>query len=101
MGTLTGLFNSMGLSTFIPSVFSIIDINSERSFYYIILSAINENIIPLLNSESTVSAFIPPVYYIYNLPSSKSEGLRSFSLGEKRVPYKSGSRYNAHFNTSR
>jgi predicted permease len=101
MRTLINLFNNIGLSTFISSVFLIIDINFERLSYCIILFAINKDVIPLLNSESTVSAFIPPVYYIYNFSSSKSERLRSFSLGEKRVSYKPRSKYNAHFNVPR
>jgi hypothetical protein len=86
---------------FILFVFLTIDINSEKLFYYIILSAINKSIISLLNSEFTVSVSVPPIYYIYNLPSFKPEELRSFSLNEKRAPYRPGSKYNAHFNTSR
>jgi hypothetical protein len=101
MGTLTGLFNNMGLSTFIPSVFSIIDINFGGSFYCIILFAINGGVIPPLNSEFIVSAFVPLICCTHNLPSSKSEELRSFSLGEKRVPYRPGSKCSAHSNTPR
>jgi hypothetical protein len=91
----------MGLFIFILSVSLIIDINFRELFYCIILSAINEDIIPPLNFESTVSASVPLVYCIYNPPSSKSKGLRFFSLGEKRAPYRPGSRYNAHFNVPR
>jgi hypothetical protein len=101
MGILTGLFNDMGLFTFILSVSLTIDINFGGSFYYIILSAINGGVISLLNFESIVSVFIPPVCYIYNPPSSKPEGLRSFSLGEKRVSYRLRSRYSAYFNVPR
>jgi hypothetical protein len=101
MGTLIGLFNNIGLFTFISSVSLTIDINFGGSFYCIILSAINRDIIPLLNSESTVSVFVSPICCTYNLPSSKPEGLRSFSLGEKRAPYRPKSRYSAYSNASR
>jgi hypothetical protein len=91
----------MGLFTFILSVSLIININSRESFHYIILSAINEGIIPPLNFEFTVFVFVPPVYCTHNSPSFKLEGLRSFSLNEKRAPYRPGSRCNAHSNAPR
>jgi hypothetical protein len=101
MEILIGLLNNMGSFTFILSVFLIIDINSGELSYYIILFAINESVIPLLNSEFTVSVSIPPICCTHNLPLFKSEKLRSFSLGEKRIPYRLRSRYSTHFNAPR
>jgi hypothetical protein len=91
----------MGLFIFILSVSLTIDINFGELSYYIILSAINGNVIPLLNSESIASASILLIYYTYNPPSSKPKGLRSFSLSEKRAPYKPESKYSAHSNIPR
>jgi hypothetical protein len=101
MGTLTDLFNNIDLFTFISFVSLTIDINFEKLFHYIILSAINKNVIPLLNSEFITSASVSPIYYIYNSPSSKPEKLRSSSLNEKRVPYKLRSKCSAHSNIPR